>query len=207
MPLTINDDKVWYDEARKLEQICLHVSDVSNRGQSLLLLSHFESALGFLSRVLREKGIEHERSALNLAELGAGRPAKVWLSHARAFSTAIQLTSTDEKSSLDIIVAEHHPMHSRDRELIASAADLDCDASLTFYFSLDDPLMKYFGSDSIKTLFQRLGMAQDECISHPLVSKAIRQAQEKIEQTVGRDLAAQSAEDWFKYNLPKTKDY
>ena len=206
MPLTINDDKVWYDEARKLEQVCLHVSSTCNRGQSLLLLSHFESALAVLSRVLREKGIDHQRSALDLSELHADRPAKVWLSHARAFHTVKQLTSTVEKHALEIIVAEHHPMHSRDRELIDRAADLDCNATLTFYFSLDDPLMKHFGSDSVKALFQRLGMAQDECISHSLVSKAIRQAQEKIERTVGRDLEAQSAEDWFKYNLPVRKD-
>ncbi len=174
MALTITDDKVWYDEARKLEQICHHVSSVRNRGQSLLLLSHFESALGILSRVLREKGIDHERSALNLAELGDGRPTKVWLSHARAFHSVNHLTSPGEKAALEIIVAGHHPIHSRDRELIDRASDLDCNVMLTFYFSLDDPLMKYFGSDSIKTLFDRLGIGKDECISHPLVSKSIR---------------------------------
>lgn len=203
MPLTVIDDQVWYDEARKLDHICLRVSEVFTSGQNILLLSHFESALTILARLLREKGIDHERSPVNLAELGAGATPRVWLSQARAFHAVDQVTSPAEKATLEIVVAEHHPMHSRDREILDAAANLNCDAMLTFYFSLDDPLMKYFGSDSIKSLFQRLGMEQDECISHPLVSKAIRQAQEKIEKTVGRDLEAQSAEDWFKYNLPK----
>lgn len=201
MALTINDDKVWYDEARKLEQLCLRVSDVCNSGQSLLLLSHFESGLDSIARLLREKGTGHKRSPLNIAELDASGQAKVWLSHARTFHTENKMTSATAKVSLEIIVAEHHPMQTRDQEVINTAASLECDATLTFYFSLDDPLMKYFGSDSIKTLFQRLGMEQDECISHPLVTRSIRQAQEKIESKVGKDLAAQSAEDWFKYNL------
>ena len=50
-------------------------------------------------------------------------------------------------------------------------------------------------------------MERDECISHFLVDRAIRQAQEKIEHTVGKGLDAQSAEDWFKYNLAKKQDY
>jgi len=204
--LTVNDDKVWYDEARKLEQICLRVSDVCKSGHSILLLSHFESALGVLARLLREKGIDHERSPVNLAELAASGQARVWLSPARAFQPAKKLSSAAEKVSLEIIVAEHHPMKTRDQEVMNAAASLDCDATLTFYFSLDDPLMKFFGSDSIKGLLERLGMEKDECISHSLVTRSIRQAQEKIEKQVGRDLTAQSAEDWFKYNLPVKKE-
>lgn len=201
MPLTIIDDKVWYDEARKLEQICLRVSEVCNSGRSILVLSHFESALASLARLLRDQGFEHERSRLNLAELKASGPGKAWLEQTRAFQAVNQVTQAVEEVHLEIIVAEHHPLYSRDREVIQAAAKLDCDATLTFYFSLDDPVMKYFGSDSVKVLFERLGMERSECISHALVSKAIRGAQEKIENTVGKDLAAQSAEDWFKYNL------
>ena len=205
MPLTINDDKVWYDEARKLEQICLRVSEVCDSGHSVLVLSHFESALDAIARVFREKGIDHERSPVNLAELADLGPSRVWLSPARAFQPAHKLNSAAQKVNLEIIVAEHHPMQSRDQEVMKAAANLDCDATLTFYFSLDDPLMKIFGSDSIKGLLEKLGMTKEECISHPLVTRSIRQAQEKIERKVGRDLPAQSAEDWFKYNLPGKK--
>jgi len=204
--LTINDDRVWYDEARKLEQISHRVADVCKSGQSILLLSHFESALVVLAKLLREKGIDHQRSQVSLASRLAGGLSRVWLSDARSFHTINQITSSNEKAPLEIIVAEHHPMRSRDQEVIDAAGHLASDATLTFYFSLDDPLMKFFGSDSIKGLLERLGMEKDECISHPLVSRAIRQAQEKIEKRVGRDMAAQSAEDWFRYNLPGKKE-
>lgn len=201
MPLTIIDDKVWYEEACKLEQICLRVAEVCSSGHSVLLLSHFESALASLARLLQAKGIDHERGRLNLSELPTTGPGKAWLDHAQAFRVFGQAPNAVEKSSIEIIVSEHHPMYSRDQELVDTAARLGCDATLTFYFSLDDPLMKHFGSDSVKALFERLGIDKNECISHSLVNKSIRQAQEKIEKKVGKDLAAQSAEDWFKYNL------
>lgn len=203
MPLTIIDDKVWYDEARKLEQICLRVAEVCRSGHSVLLLSHFESALASLARLLHAKGIDHERSRVNLSELPRTGPGKAWLDHARAFQVFGQVPNALETAPIEIIVSEHHPMYSRDQDLLDTAAGLICDATLTFYFSLDDPLMKYFGSDSVKALFERLGIDKSECISHPLVNRSIRQAQEKIEKKVGKDLAAQSAEDWFKYNLPE----
>jgi preprotein translocase subunit SecA len=78
-----------------------------------------------------------------------------------------------------------------------------CKTTLRFYFSLDDPLMKYFGAEHIKALFERLGIDKRESVEHHLINTAIRSAQEKIESKVGRDVPTVSAEDWFKYNLPK----
>ena len=105
-------------------------------------------------------------------------------------------------ASLEIIVAEHHPLESKDREVVEAAEKLSCYARLCFYFSLDDPLMRHFGSDSVKALFERLGIDKSECISHHLINSAIRNAQEKIEEKVGKAVPTYSADDWFKYNLP-----
>jgi preprotein translocase subunit SecA len=103
-------------------------------------------------------------------------------------------------------------MQSRDQRIVDAAARLACEARLCFYFSLDDPLMKHFGNQSIKALFERLGIAKDAkdakdaCISHHLVNTAIRTAQDKIESKVGKDVPTHSAEDWFKHNLPEGKN-
>ena len=96
-------------------------------------------------------------------------------------------------------------MASRDQELIDAAAKLPCNAQIGFYFSLDDPVMKHFGNETIKALFERLGMDKRECISHHLINRALRTAQEKIEAEVGKDVPTHSAADWFKYNL-KTRE-
>jgi preprotein translocase subunit SecA len=208
MPVTINEDKVWFDEARKLKHICADISDFRSDDRSVLVLSHFESTLASLALALREKGITHERfSSLNPAELCVATPGRVWFGPANAFRVANEITTVGHSSQLEIIVAEHHPMHSRDSHIVEAAAKLSCDAQLCFYFSLDDPLMKHFGNERIKALFERLGIVKDECISHHLINAAIRTAQEKIEKQVGKDVPTHSAADWFKYNLAQAKNF
>lgn len=202
MPVTINPDKVWFDEDRKAEQICNEISLIRQNGRSVLLLSHFEATLSALAALLEAKGLTHERfSLLSPAELCSAPPGKIWLASARAFQVVSEVAQVVTATTLEIIVAEHHPMHSRDEELVQAAGKLPCKPSLTFHFSLDDPLMQFFGNERIKGLMEMLGMDKSECISHQLINTAIRSAQEKIERKVGKDVPTPSATDWFKYNV------
>jgi preprotein translocase subunit SecA len=206
MPVSMVDDKVWFDEKTKLQQVCNDVAAARLAGRSVLVLSYFEATLSRLSNQLREKGISHDQfSAFNPAELCAATSGKVWLGSAMAFQVANTTPATSTGRNLAIIVAEHHPMQSRDQQVIDSAKRLACEGDLCFHFSLDDPVMRHFGAETIKALFERLGIPKDECISHHLVTNAIRTAQEKIESQVGRDVPTHSAEDWFKYNLTGKK--
>jgi preprotein translocase subunit SecA len=104
---------------------------------------------------------------------------------------------------LTIVVAEHHPLRSRDEELIQAAKTAACPTQVTFHISLDDPLLTNFGVGAIQKLFKQLGMAEDTCLSNSLITTAIRGAQEKLEKELSNDLPARSIEDWFKYNLSK----
>ena len=202
MPVSMIDDKVWFDETTKLQQVCNDVASARLDGGSVLLLSYFEATLSRLSALLQEKGISHDQfSVLNPAELCASSSGKVWLGSALAFHVGQTTSPVVTGQHLEIIVAEHHPMQSRDQQVVDSAKRLACEGQLCFHFSLDDPVMRHFGSDTIKALYERLGIPKDECISHQLVTRAIRTAQEKIESQVGRDVPTHSAEDWFKYNL------
>ena len=206
MPVSMIDDKVWFDEATKLQQVCNDVAAARLDGRSVLLLSYFEATLSRLSIQLQEKSISHDRfSTLNPGELCASSSGKVWLGSALAFNVGPAISPAATGNVLEIIVAEHHPMQSRDQQVVDSAKRLSCAGHLCFHFSLDDPVMKHFGSETIKALYERLGIPKDECISHHLVTRAIRTAQEKIERKVGRDVPTHSAADWFKYNLPGRK--
>lgn len=207
MPLTLREDKVWFDDVHKLSQICADVGAARENNQSVLLLSHFESTVVTVASLLREKGIGYERfSMLDCDAVCSSASGSVWLGVARAFQVGYQMSSHAQHAPVEMIVAEHHPMRSRDQELIDAAAKLACNVEVTFYFSLDDPLMTYFGVESIKALFERLGIDKSECISHHLINTAVRTAQEKIESKVGKDLPAHSAEDWFRYNLRENKE-
>lgn len=202
MPVSLVDDKVWFDEPTKLQQICNEANAFRANGAGVLLLSHFDATLSRLSALLHAREIGHERfSSLNPSELCASVQGKVWMGSARAFHVTSAITSPITGNSLDIIVAEHYPLQSRDKAVIEAAAKLACDGRMCFHFSLDDPVMKHFGSDTIKAFYERLRIPKDECISHHLVTAAIRNAQEKIEGQVGKDVPTHSADDWFKYNL------
>ena len=116
------DDKVWFDEVTKLRQVCNDVAAARLDGRSVLLLSYFGATLSLLSNLLREKGIDHDQfSTFNPAELCASTPGKVWLGSALAFHVANPASAAVTGSVLEIIVAEHHPMQSRDQQLVDSA--------------------------------------------------------------------------------------
>ncbi len=208
MPVSLKADKVWFDETRKVESLCADVAIAEANGHSVLLLSHFDASIATLGLALRGRGTDYERfSSLNPVELCANPRRKIWLGSARALQVPSPMSTSLDGPALEVMVAEHHPIQSRDQEIVNSAANLACQTSVCFYFSLDDPLMKHFGAETVKALFERLGIDKSECLEHHLINTAIRSAQEKIESKVGRDFPTHSAEDWFKYNLPPKQKY
>ena len=204
MPLTHSDDKVWFDTSIKFRHLCDDVARAKHRSSNVLILSHFDTTVLRMERLLNENQIRHEQFALfDSSLLASATPGNVWLGNARALQLPNALVRPTAVTPLEILVTEHHPLSSRDREVIDAAAKLPCDTDICFYFSLDDPLMRHFGSDNLQALLTRLGMPPDESISHPFVTKAIRRAQEDIERKVPKDFSTQSIEDWFRHNLPK----
>jgi preprotein translocase subunit SecA len=234
--MNLADDRVWFDAAHKVRQICHEVQVCCEAGQRVLVLAHFAATLAAVEASLREAAIPYERfSAFNFDELCAGPPAmlkvdppsaltkdgetaagdidttspvlpgrgRVWVGLARSFQTAnAPAAEVAIASPIRIIVAEHHPRQTRDLEIAQGAVKLSCESVIGFHISLDDPLLQYFGGASLRPFLEKLGLGADECISHPLVTNAIRHAQEKIEKTVERELPVESIADWFKYNLP-----
>ncbi|MGH9971412.1 MAG: hypothetical protein ACREBG_26960 [Pyrinomonadaceae bacterium] len=203
MPVSLVDDRVWFDTSSKLKEICSQVDASLAEGRNALVLSHFQSTLSSLEQLLRERAIPYQKfSAYDSSILCSAADRTVWVGLARAFQPPNALNlQTAATARVQIVIAEHHPRQSKDQAVIDAAAKLACASELCFYFSLDDALLKYFDGESIQRLFRQLGIDERECISHPLVTTAIRGAQEKIEDLVPKDLQAESIEDWFKYNL------
>lgn len=202
MSLTRNEDRVWFNTHVKLQQIRSAIVNAQTARHNVLVLSHFEQTVSRIASLLLEAGISYERfSSFHSSQLCTATHATVWLGLARAFEPPSSLATVSNPSKVEIVIAEHHPLHSKDREIIDAATRLSCETELSFYFSLDDPLLQHFGAGSIQELVKRLGLSEWECISHRLVTSAIQTAQEKMESTVRRDVPTHSVEDWFRYNL------
>ena len=198
------DDKVWFDSKRKFAGICEEVQQHETQNRNVLLLTHFQTTLSILESSLKSASIDFAGFSIadTLLLCSMEHRGRILVGLARSFQvTSPQIHSSTNNSSVDIIVAEHHPTHTKDRMIVETAARLACSPSVCFHTSLDDPMMKLFGGDNLVSLMKRLGAEESTPISHSFVTSAIRNAQEKIEKKAQRDMQTESIEDWFRYNL------
>lgn len=203
------------DATHKVREICREIQASSAGGQQCLVLAHFPATLSLVEEQLRQAALPYQRfSTFDFSALGSGlsvsggaaegSKGSIWLGLARSFQPPSGVNNHAESAQpVRIIVAEHHPRQSLDQGIIEAAGRLSCGVELSYHISLDDPLLLYFGSTSLRPLLEKLGLDESTCISHPLVTGAIRRAQERIERTVQRDVQTESLADWFRYNLPE----
>jgi len=205
------EDKIWLNGNRKLDGICQDASDAGADLSNALILAHFKSTLSMLEDCLSARTLDFKSySALDFSALCFRghdiESTSVWVglaSHFQARSFAATSARTEQsRSALRILVAEHHPLAFRDEAVIEAARSLACDAQVIHYTSLTDPLLNHFGGDRIRGLMTQMGMEEQECISSPVINRAIRNAQEKIHKQVQREMQTNSPEEWFRFNLP-----
>ena len=143
-----------------------------------------------LSRMLQMKKIEHEvlnaKQHQREAEIvaGAGKPGAVTIATNMAGrGTDIKLgEGVKEAGGLAIIGTERHDSRRVDRQLRGRSGRQGDPGSSQFYVSLEDNLMRKFGSERIAKIMDRLGLKEGEVITHSMVSKSIERAQKKVEE-------------------------
>ncbi len=143
-----------------------------------------------LSRMLKMKGIKHnvlnaklhQREADIVAE--AGRVSAVTIATNMAGrGTDIKLSAeVKEAGGLAIIGTERHESRRVDRQLRGRSGRQGDSGSSQFFVSLEDDLMRLFGSDRIAKVMDRLGLKEGEVIQHSMISKSIERAQKKVEE-------------------------
>lgn len=96
-----------------------------------------------------------------------------------------------------VIFTEHYPLVTKEEEIFQK---LQLDQAI-IYSSLDDPFLLQFGGAEIKTLAEQMGTNEDQPLEHPMITRAIRNAQEKISSQVQVEMTACSQADWLMKNL------
>ena len=200
-------DKVWVNEDRKLDGIYHDISAAINDGLNVVVIAHFEATLASVAAKLQARSIQFHTFFAGdedgLCSDNAGtHAARVWLALAAYFRPRHSPAQKGgEQDLLCALVAEHHPMASKDQALIEAVTGLRCKSRITFHSALTDGLLSHFGGEKLQGLLRQLGQRDDDYLSHPVISGAIRSAQEKVEKKVGREIRAQSSGEWFKHNL------
>ncbi len=101
-----------------------------------------------------------------------------------------------------VIFIEHYPLASKEKELFTSLEG----KTITVYSSLDEPLFKFFGGDNIASLLNKLGLNENEAISHSMITRSIINVQEKLQKKMITEQSATSMEEWFRKNATSS-DY
>lgn len=112
------------------------------------------------------------------------------------------LTTISSRSKVQFLFAGHYPLPAKENKIIEKLSSFPS-AEITFCSSIDSPSFEPFSADRIMSVLDQLGMKEDECIEHSMVSKAMANAREKIEGMVKNEVAAKSEGEWFLKNIKK----
>jgi preprotein translocase subunit SecA len=96
-----------------------------------------------------------------------------------------------------LIFIEHYPLAAKEAELYERLYG----KNISVYSSLDEPFFRILGGENIAALLSRLGLNDDEAIGHPMITKSIQNAQEKLAKKVVTEHSASSMEEWFRKNI------
>jgi preprotein translocase subunit SecA len=184
------EDLVYKTKREKYNAVSEEIVKLNSAGRPVLVGTTSVEISELLSRMLKIKGIKHNvlnaklhaREAEVVAE--AGRSGAVTIATNMAGrGTDIKLTPEVRKAGgLAIIGTERHDSRRVDRQLRGRAGRQGDPGSSQFYVSLEDDLMRLFGSDRITGVMDRLGLQEGEVIQHSMISKSIERAQKKVEE-------------------------
>ena len=188
-------ESVWISTAAKFEAIQKHAQ--TNAGQPVWLIYHFEDSATALEQVLTALSTPCKRTQRMNEASDAGT---AWLMPASAIGGQLQGYSGPQPQ---VLVIEHYPLQARDLELYNALQQLFPGMAAQQYTGMDEPVMQQFGSERIVSMMERLGIKRDEAISHPMITKSIARALEKVAADAKGDAATSSQQAWFDTNMPK----
>jgi preprotein translocase subunit SecA len=182
-------DAVYKSTDEKYEAVIDEIEELHEKGQPVLVGTISISNSELVSKKLKVRGIPHEvlnakhhaREAEIVAQ--AGQPGQVTISTNMAGrGTDIVLgEGVPELGGLHILGTERHESRRIDNQLRGRSGRQGDPGSSRFYLSLEDDLLRIFGGERIQGIMGRLGMEEGEPIEHNLISRAIENAQRKVE--------------------------
>ncbi len=183
------DDAVYKTKAEKYEAVVNAVEEAHATGQPVLVGTITIEISELLSKMLKKRGIPHNVLNAKFHEMEAEIVAQAGQHGAVTIATNMAGRGTDiklddearEAGGLKIIGTERHESRRIDNQLRGRAGRQGDPGESRFYISLEDDLMRLFGSERLMNIFNTLGVEDGEQIEHKMLSNAIEKAQQKIE--------------------------
>lgn len=182
-------DVIYRTEREKFKAVVEEIKACYERGQPVLVGTVSIEKSELLSKMLKRQGIphsvlnakHHEKEAEIIAKAGQLRTVTISTNMAGRGTDIVLGEGVKELGGLHVIGTERHESRRIDNQLRGRSGRQGDPGSSRFYLSLEDDLLRIFGSDRISGIMGKLGMKEGEPIYHPLISKAIENAQKKVE--------------------------
>ena len=184
------EDKVYKTAREKYNAVIDEIVEISKQGRPILVGTTSVEISELLSRLLTMKNIKHNVLNAKLHQKEADIVAEAGKSGNVTIATNMAGRGTDiklsyevkENGGLAIIGTERHDSRRVDRQLRGRAGRQGDPGSSQFFVSLEDNLMRLFGSDRIAKMMDRMGLEEGEVIQHSMITKSIERAQKKVEE-------------------------
>jgi len=182
-------DVIYKTADEKFQAAVEDIKDCHQRGQPVLVGTTSIEKSEYLSRLLKREGIQHEvlnakqheKEAEIIAHAGQKGRLTIATNMAGRGTDIVLGEGVVATGGLHILATERHESRRIDNQLRGRSGRQGDPGSSRFYLSLEDDLLRIFGSDRIKGLMGRLGMDDGQPIEHKLVSNAIERAQKRVE--------------------------
>jgi len=195
-----NEDVIYKTKREKYNAIIEEINDCHERRQPVLVGTVSVEVSEIISRMLQRKGVKHnvlnakqhqkeaevvahagQPGAVTIATNMAGRGTDIKLGEGVVLWLGEPGDKTKTEGGLYIIGTERHESRRIDRQLRGRSGRQGDPGASRFYLSLEDDLMRLFGSERIAAVMERMGLDEGEVITHPLITKSIERAQKRVE--------------------------
>jgi len=184
------DDSIFKTKREKYNAVIDKIDELKKEGRPVLVGTTSVEVSETISRMLKRKGVQH--NVLNAKQ--HQREAEI-VAHAGEISAVTIATNmagrgTDiklgagvvDRGGLYILGTERHESRRIDRQLRGRSGRQGDPGATKFFLSLEDDLMRLFGSDRISSVMEKMGLKEGEVIQHPLISRSVERAQKKVEE-------------------------
>ena len=182
-------DVIYKTEREKFQAVVQEIKELYDKGQPVLVGTVSIEKSEMLSKMLKRAGIphsvlnakHHEREAEIIAKAGQAKTVTISTNMAGRGTDIVLGEGVRELGGLHVLGTERHESRRIDNQLRGRSGRQGDPGSSRFYLSLEDDLLRIFGSEKISSVMERLGMEEGEPIEHGLISKGIENAQKKVE--------------------------
>ncbi|MFH1242833.1 MAG: preprotein translocase subunit SecA [Pseudomonadota bacterium] len=182
-------DAIYKTEREKFKAVVEEITELYERGQPVLVGTVSIEKSEMLSKMLKRAGTphsvlnakHHQKEAEIIAQAGQAKTVTISTNMAGRGTDIVLGKGVTDSGGLHVLGTERHESRRIDNQLRGRSGRQGDPGSSRFYLSLEDDLLRIFGSDKISSIMDRLGMKEGEPIEHNLISRGIENAQKKVE--------------------------